>query len=100
LSQKFWTLRLLKCQEEILQVIKNIGRPIAQEPNSEEFVDEDFRLAFDITEYFERSGIRMHILFKDITHGLLGGAVTQNVTPPSGAKALEERLFRRLKRLL
>ncbi|KIM40510.1 hypothetical protein M413DRAFT_445959 [Hebeloma cylindrosporum] len=55
LHPRFWTLRIRKCQEAIFQVLESINQPTAQEPNSEQFFDEDLRLALGVTEYFEQN---------------------------------------------
>jgi hypothetical protein len=52
LYQHFWTLRVRKCHEAIQQVIRRINPSGDQE---DEFMDEDYRLALGIREYFEQN---------------------------------------------
>ena len=52
LYQHFWTLRVRKCHEAIHQVIRRITPSGDQE---DEFMNEDYRLALGIREYFEQN---------------------------------------------
>ena len=51
LYQHFWTLRVMKCQEAIRQVIRRINPSFEEN----EFIYEDYRLALGIREYFEQN---------------------------------------------
>lgn len=84
LHPQLWTLRIKKCQEAIFEVIESINRPAAEDPNSEEFFDEDFRLALGIREYFEQN--------RGISSSSVGILDLQDVEDVASHKALQNFL--------